>query len=352
MRMDLTTGAVPWRSGSPFLLSDDVEVEDRMSESHVRAAIDGDRDAFGRLVHHHASAVWAVATAIAGDPEIGRDVAQEAFVAAWQGLHRLRDPGRFGPWLLEIARNRARDAARRGRRRPAQALHTEPADPSPDVADRLDASVREATVWRALDDLTESDREVLLLVYQEGCSVRDVARSLGLTEVAVRKRLSRARARLRDGVEARLGATVSSAAPSPRSVATGVGAVLSGLTARRAWAAPWPLAAAGGVALVGIVGITGIAGMSQVDRTLDDVPVAMHPVERCTPTEACVATVVEHTALPDHVVHAFLAAEDVRFFEHGGVDAWAAARAAWHNATGKAPGCRGGARSRSSSPST
>jgi RNA polymerase sigma factor (sigma-70 family) len=224
--------------------------------SDVLAARRGDADAFGRLVRGHASLVCAVTTAALGDPAAGEDVAQEVFVEAWQALPRLRDPARFSGWLRQIARHRASNARRsRGRRREVGSDDVLGAvrDPGPDPGDRLDRVRREAALWRSLEALDRDVGEVLVLFYREGRSVREVAERLDLTEQAVRKRLSRARERLRDEVTEALGSRLARTAPGA-AFAVAVGAAVA-LAPGRAEAATgrsprWGLAAAAAIGLV------------------------------------------------------------------------------------------------------
>src|SRR5215470_1098647 len=76
-----------------------------------------DAEAFGALVTRHQQLVFGVALAKCGDPALAEDVAQEAFVAAWRDLDRLRDGDQVGSWVAGIARNLAASAARTRARR-------------------------------------------------------------------------------------------------------------------------------------------------------------------------------------------------------------------------------------------
>ena len=173
----------------------------------VAAARAGDARAFGALVARHQQAACAVACAASGDPAGAEDLAQEAFVVAWRRLGALSDPDRFGPWLCGIVRNVAR-AARRHQRRHAPAGTAAPerldriADEAPTPLE--EAAAREALgrAWAALGRLPQRHREPLVLYCRLGGSHAQVAAALGVSEEAVRQRLSRARRQLRDGVEA------------------------------------------------------------------------------------------------------------------------------------------------------
>jgi RNA polymerase sigma factor (sigma-70 family) len=73
----------------------------------VLAAIEGDADAFGVLFDRWFDRTFDVAFRIVRNRDTAAEVAQEAFLAAWQGLGKLEQPESFGGWLLRTSRNRA-----------------------------------------------------------------------------------------------------------------------------------------------------------------------------------------------------------------------------------------------------
>ncbi|MEO8623945.1 MAG: RNA polymerase sigma factor [bacterium] len=170
----------------------------------VAAATRGDREAFTRLVDATRGVVCAIAVAILRDVDASKDVAQDVYLAAWTTMSRLHEPSSFLPWLRQITRNRAHHVLRTERRRRvldnADTLLAAVADPRPHADDELISLETWQLVARALDELPSAAREVIILYYREGQSVRHVAELLGLSEDAVKQRLSRGRARLRDGV--------------------------------------------------------------------------------------------------------------------------------------------------------
>lgn len=128
------------------------------------------------------------------DEERARDLAQEAFVRALGS-----SPDNPRSWLFTIAANLARDEARGAvRRRKHLTLwkaEAEAAAPAPDVVDAMDRSDAAERVRRALDTLSERDREVLLL-HQAGLDYTEIAARSGLSRGSVGTTLSRARRRL------------------------------------------------------------------------------------------------------------------------------------------------------------
>ncbi|WP_182655900.1 RNA polymerase sigma factor [Stenotrophomonas lacuserhaii] len=182
------------------------------------AAADGCQHAYGRIVVACQNTVTAIALAITRDRHASEDIAQEAFVRAWQQLRKLRNPSSFMPWLRQITRNLARDWLRSQRGRPLSGEAAElainmAADPAPGAADRLLRIEEEVAAEDIISALPEESREVLLLYYREGQRSQHVASLLGLSDAAVRKRLSRARGMVREGLLQRFGEFARSSAP-------------------------------------------------------------------------------------------------------------------------------------------
>jgi RNA polymerase sigma factor (sigma-70 family) len=191
---------------------------DLLIRRELPAAAGGDRDAYGRIIQASQNAVTAVALAITRDVPASEDIAQEAFLSAWQHLKRLQNPASFLPWLRQITRNLARDHLRAHRQLPldgeaAELAIAHAADPSGSPMERLIDDEREAVAADLISDLPEESREVLLLYYREGRSSRQVAELLGLSDAAVRKRLSRARQSVRDDLLRRFADFARDSAP-------------------------------------------------------------------------------------------------------------------------------------------
>ncbi len=164
----------------------------------VEASRRGERAAFGHLVARYQDVVCAVSYGSTGDRALGEDVAQETFIAAWRQLDQLRETARLRPWLCGIARNLARKARRRTRREELSDAEIPAIGANP--FDHAVQAETERVVRDALARIPAAYREVLVLYYREGQSIRDVADALGLTEAAVMQRLSRGRRYLADSV--------------------------------------------------------------------------------------------------------------------------------------------------------
>ncbi len=194
------------------------DVLDTLIHHQLPLAARGDHAAYGRIVAGCQSTVSSIALAIVRDLPASEDIAQEAFLSAWQNLRKLNNPASFLPWLRQITRNLARDhlRAQYHRANPAgdvEALIAAVADPDPSPADSLANEQEEAIAAGVIDALPEESREVLLLYYREGQSSKQVAALLGMQDAAVRKRLSRARQAIREELLVRLGDFAKRSAP-------------------------------------------------------------------------------------------------------------------------------------------
>jgi len=187
-------------------------------QSDFSAARAGDVAAFARLVQATQRMVTSVALAVTRDIALSEDIAQETFLSAWRRLGAMQHADSLLPWLRQVARNRAIDHVRRARyqevavdsndQRLAAAIAIEA---QPDVA--LSHEQERALLARALDDIPDGSREVLLLFYREGQSSMSVAALLGMSDSAVRKRLQRARESLQSSLLAVVSVVADRSAP-------------------------------------------------------------------------------------------------------------------------------------------
>ena len=158
---------------------------------------EGQRRRFQALVLPHLDDAVNFAWWLAGNRADAEDIVQEAMLRAYKYFDRFTGE-RARPWLLTIVRNRAYDLKRRGRVRSSEVLEEGTAatrEPSPlELAERSELNVRLAA---AIETLTDTQREVLMMHDVEGWKHADIAALLGLAESTVRVHLLHARRRLR-----------------------------------------------------------------------------------------------------------------------------------------------------------
>ncbi|MCC7376685.1 MAG: sigma-70 family RNA polymerase sigma factor [Verrucomicrobiales bacterium] len=158
----------------------------------------GDEQAFADLVQRHGGWVAGVVARRLGDPSAAEEVAQTVFIRLARKAPRFSHDAEMVAWLHRTALGAAVDYWRSEHRR-RQREHRATMDPSqsnvPEMSEREVLPVLD----EALDRLSDVDRQVVLLRFFEGRSMRDLGEALGISEDAAKMRVSRAVERLRDG---------------------------------------------------------------------------------------------------------------------------------------------------------
>lgn len=173
----------------------------------VSAAKAGDQQAFEQLVLDNQNRIYSLAVRLAGDREEAFDLAQEAFVKAWQGLPSFQGESSFATWIYRLATNVCIDYLRKQKRRrqvesevsldDEEASWTEPADWSQDPQRQLERSEQGRALARGLEALPEQQRQILVLRELSGLSYQEIAGKLDLDLGTVKSRIARARMALR-----------------------------------------------------------------------------------------------------------------------------------------------------------
>jgi RNA polymerase sigma-70 factor (ECF subfamily) len=177
----------------------------------VRRARRGDAAAFAMLVDTRIDRCYRIAWSILSNEADAADATQDALVAAWRQLPRLRDPATFDGWLNRIVANSALMARRhRVRLREVSVPPTHPGDGAPHPEPWQDPRARTAmdefvdndAIARAFDRLRPKDRMILVLHHVEERPVAEIARSLGIPVGTAKWRLHAARTALEKAMEA------------------------------------------------------------------------------------------------------------------------------------------------------
>jgi RNA polymerase sigma-70 factor, ECF subfamily len=175
----------------------------------VHNILDGDDQAFERLMRRHNRRLFRVARSIVHDDDEAEDVLQEGYIRAYQSLAGFRGEARLSTWLTRIVVNQALQR----RRRRETIVRSEPADEA--TSDEVAAvETPESLAMRAelrrlieasVDELPTAYRSVFVLRAVEGLSVSETATSLGISEASAKTRFLRARRQLRRAVGLRIG---------------------------------------------------------------------------------------------------------------------------------------------------
>jgi RNA polymerase sigma-70 factor (ECF subfamily) len=154
-------------------------------------AATGDSRALGELYYRHAGKLGLLALRLLGSKADAEDVVQDLFVGLPEALSRYRDEGKLEAWLRRATVNLALKRMRQARRRREESLPDSLPGDGPLSSDRLQTR-------RAVDQLPDKLRSVVILKLVEGYSHQEIGELLGISRGSSEVRLSRALARLRE----------------------------------------------------------------------------------------------------------------------------------------------------------
>jgi len=183
----------------------------------ARRLITGDAEAFDRFVEHFRAKIFHYTWLMCGHREDAEDVAQDTLLEAFESFDQLRDPERVRPWIFRIARNACLMKRRKSVFAPSQELSLDDFLPAMDhqgghvklqIADWSELPDRQTlqsemrhVLDRAIGELPENYRSVILLRDVEELSTLETAHILDLTEDVVKTRLHRARLAVRQKLD-------------------------------------------------------------------------------------------------------------------------------------------------------
>ena len=176
---------------------------DIQEQNWIAAAQTGDQSAFEQLVRLYEKRVYALTSRMCRNSADAEEAAQEAFLAAWQGLPFFRGDSSFSTWLYRLASNACVDILRReGRRQPNLSLDDEDAatdlpDGSLSPHDEAERSELRQQIEDGLAALPPDYRQVLILRELHQRSYDEIADILSLDLGTVKSRINRGRKRLR-----------------------------------------------------------------------------------------------------------------------------------------------------------
>lgn len=153
------------------------------------------------LVDEHVDSIYRLALSIVRDPAFAEDVVQETLIKAWRALPTFRGESGLRRWVLAIAHNTAVSLLRVEREEARDPTEL-PDSPLPhSTEDSVQDKIAVEQLWKALGDLDDSSRALIVLRDVEGLSYEELCGILGLPLSTVRTRLFRVRRKLAAALE-------------------------------------------------------------------------------------------------------------------------------------------------------
>lgn len=173
----------------------------------ITKAKQGDHDAFGELVLLHQNKVYSLCVHLLNDRDMAEDLAQEAFLKAWRSFSSFREDSGFSTWMHRLTTNLCLDYLRKQVRQKEVATAVslddeeegwvEPADPAGDPHARLEERERGRVLTKALEELPDHHRRLILMRELAGMRYQEIADATGADLGTVKSRIARAREQLK-----------------------------------------------------------------------------------------------------------------------------------------------------------
>lgn len=169
----------------------------------LQKAQEGDRKAFEALVALHSRRVYNLALGYTGRHHDAEEIAQTVFVKVWKALPQFRGASAFSTWLYRLTLNACTDHYRRERKRRGDLSLDDPdlspiRDAAPSPEEIVIQREEEAILRKALAELPEQHRVILILREMDGLDYQEIAQVLEIQVGTVKSRLARARRALRE----------------------------------------------------------------------------------------------------------------------------------------------------------
>ena len=171
---------------------------DKQTVTLIRAAQNGNQNAFHELVSQYDSRIMGLALQLLKNKEDAEDIYQEVFLKAWRSLDSFEFKSDFYTWLYRITTNTCYSYRTGKQRHHMENISLEEGYHDAYEDERLgDRDDRQAGIIAAVDELPQKQKTVFILRYYQGHKIQDIANLLGCTTGTVKRYLHRATHKLR-----------------------------------------------------------------------------------------------------------------------------------------------------------
>ncbi len=159
----------------------------------------GDAGSFSLLVDRNQKSIYHRCLNYVQDKDVAEDLCQEVLIKLYLQLKSFRRQAKFSTWLFSITHNTCVDYLRKNKKNVTGVITRQLADQLADMVEEDDEIPRELSMQvldQLLDQLNPEDKMLLLMKYKEKYAIKDIQRTLGISESAIKMRLKRAREKL------------------------------------------------------------------------------------------------------------------------------------------------------------
>ena len=182
-------------------MKNEINYHDLPDETLVNLALLGENEAFEELVIRFQKAVTVSVYSVIRNASLTEDIIQDSFVSAWLKLNTLKEPQKFGAWICSIARNKARNLARKYREYISfDSLENYESEQNENPEDLISSKDDYNSLHAVIGGLSDKLKDVIKLHYLEHASIDEISTKLNLPVGTVKWRLHEGREKIRKGL--------------------------------------------------------------------------------------------------------------------------------------------------------
>ena len=180
-------------------------MEFRSDAYYIEQVLKGEQNAFARLVDKHKHMVFTVALRIVRNPEDAEEIAQDAFVKAYQSLDTFKQESKFSTWLYKIAYNAAISKTRKKKLETApievNVVENYTLDEIFENLERLETDEQKQIIDLLFETLKPDESTLITLYYYEHTQTEEIAEITGLSQSNVKVKLHRIRQKMHNEMQ-------------------------------------------------------------------------------------------------------------------------------------------------------
>ena len=180
-------------------------MEFRNDAYYIEQVLQGDRQAYARMVDKHKHMVFTVALRIVRNREDAEEIAQDAFIKAFQSLETFKQESKFSTWLYKIAYNAAISKTRKKKLETApievNVVENYTLDEIFENLERLESNEQKTIISRLFESLNPDESTLITLYYYENVQTEEIAEITGLSQSNVKVKLHRIRQKMHNELQ-------------------------------------------------------------------------------------------------------------------------------------------------------
>jgi RNA polymerase sigma factor (sigma-70 family) len=171
----------------------------------VKKAISGDTEALSLLIDKYKNNAYNLAISIVKDKESAKDITQDSFLKVLENIDRFKSESKFSTWLYRIVYNESLQYIHKSKRIIITDIESAKIENYSDVSSSIDDKYQDLDLYKAIENLDDNERNIILLFYLAEKSIKEINTVTGLNIPNIKVILHRARKKLFESLKLEYG---------------------------------------------------------------------------------------------------------------------------------------------------